>query len=118
MKKRTVILIVLGLLTLVTLGCSVCSSIPGLDIGGGGTGNVTLVNDSGQTICYVYISPTEDEYWGDDWLGSSETVAPGDRRTFDVENGVYDLMVEDCSENQLDVQWEVDIRGSYTWTVR
>lgn len=115
MKKRLGILIALGLLALVTLGCSVCSSIPG--IGGGGDGNVTLVNNSEATICYVYISSSEDEYWGDDWLGSSETLAPGSRRSFDVPDGVYDLMAEDCSENQIDVQWEVDIRGSYTWTV-
>lgn len=111
MKKRMFILIALGLLALVTLGCSVCSSIPGID------GNVTLVNNSGETICYVYISPTESEYWGDDWLGSSEVITSGDRRGFDVEDGVYDLMVEDCSNNQIDVQWGVDIRGSYTWTV-
>jgi hypothetical protein len=111
------ILIALGLVALVTLGCSVCSSVPGIDGGGAGDGNVTLVNDSGETICYVYISPTEDDYWGDDWLGSSETVPSGDRRGFDVEDGVYDLMAEDCNENQLDVQWEVDIRGTYTWTV-
>ena len=116
MKKRLMILIALGLLALVTLGCSVCSSIPGIG-GGSGGGGVTLVNNSEATICYVYISPSEDQYWGDDWLGSSETLPPGSERSFDVPDGVYDLLAEDCSENQIGVEWEVDIRGSYTWTV-
>lgn len=116
MKKRTMILIALGLLALATLGCSVCSSIPGID--GGEDGNLTLVNNSSETICYVYISPSEDDYWGEDWLGSSETVAPGDRRGFNVDSGIYDMMAADCSDNQIGVEWEININGSYTWTVQ
>jgi hypothetical protein len=117
MKKKALILVALGFVALATLGCSVCSSITE-QLGGGSEGSVTMINSSDQTICYVYISPTEDEYWGDDWLDSSETIGPGQTRTFSVDNGTYDLGAFDCDDNAIDTEWEVNISGPYTWTVR
>lgn len=118
MKKKAVVLIAVALLALASLGCSVCSSITGGGGGGPSGGNLTLVNNSGETVCFVYISPTTDDTWNDDWLGSSETVTDGSRRSFDVDSGSYDLRADDCEHTELSVEWGVDINGSYTWTVR
>lgn len=115
MKKKILILVALGLLALATLGCSVCSNITGPS--GGGGGNVTLINNSGETVCFVYISPVEDDMWGDDWLGDVETISNGDQRGFDVPDGDYDLRADDCDHNELDVEWGVTISGNYTWRV-
>lgn len=84
--------------------------------GGGGSGTLMLVNNSGATVCYVYISPTTATEWGGDWLGSS-TVASGSSYTFSVPAGSYDLKAEDCSHNVLDTQFSIDISGSITWTI-
>lgn len=115
MKRKAIILIAVGVLALATLGCSVCS-----DLGGGGTsggGNLTLVNNSGETVCFVYISPVTDDSWGDDWLGSTETISSGSSHSFDVPSGDYDLRADDCSHNELSVVWGATVSGSYTWNV-
>jgi len=109
----------LGLLVLTMMACSICPLIPSGPSGpqGGGPARVTLVNNSGEEICYVYISPVESDEWGEDQLGATETVAPGARRVFDVEPGRYDLRAEDCDGNALDEEWDVAIFGPVTWTV-
>jgi len=33
--------------------------------------NMTIVNNTGYTVWYVYLSPSDSSSWGDDWLGSS-----------------------------------------------
>jgi hypothetical protein len=115
MKKKILILAALVLLALATLSCSVCEGVTGPT--GGGDGNLTMINNSGETVCFVYISPVEDDTWGDDWLGSTETVSSGSQRRFDVPNGDYDLRATDCGGNELDVEWGVNISGDYTWRV-
>ncbi len=78
---------------------------------------LTLVNSSGQVVCYVYISPTTDSTWGADWLGSTETIANGASRTFNVPSGSYDLRADDCSHTALSTQMATSISGSVTWTL-
>jgi len=43
----------------------------------GGTTTLQLVNNSSQTVCYVYIVPPEWDTWGDDWLGPMEVNLHG-----------------------------------------
>lgn len=112
-RRRLIVLAVAALLLLAVLACSPLSS------GGGSSGNLTLVNNSGTTVCYVYISPVTDTTWGDDWLGSSETISNGSSRGFTVAPGDYDLRADDCNHNVLDDTRGVRIGSSNTtWTVR
>lgn len=112
MKKRLVLFVAVVALLVAALACGG---------GGGGTSgggpSVTLVNNSGQTVCYVFISPTSETTWGQDQLGDTETIANGGRRTFNVSAGAYDLRAEDCNHNALDEEWNVNITGPYTWSV-
>ena len=90
--------------------------------GGGSTGStgsmsLELINQSGIEVCYVKISPTTSDQWGEDWLGSSETVMPGSQRTFDVGAGTYDLLAVDCSDNVIDERYGVSITGAMDWTL-
>jgi hypothetical protein len=78
---------------------------------------LTLYNASGQDICFVHISPTTSDTWGDDWLGSSEIIADGDNRTFTVAPGTYDLQALDCSQGEIAVEWELEVTSSTAWTV-
>jgi hypothetical protein len=81
------------------------------------TVSLTLYNDSGTTICYVYISPSADTSWGDDRLGSAETVPSGESRRFTVLPETYDLRAEDCNSNALSTRWEVTVADSTEWVV-
>ena len=78
---------------------------------------LTLRNNSGETVCYVYISPTSETTWGSDWLGSSEVIPTGDIRVFDVPFETYDLRAEDCSSNSLSTRWSVEVTGPTDWIV-
>jgi hypothetical protein len=78
---------------------------------------ITLNNKSGVEICYVLISPTSDDMWGDDQLGETETIRNGRSRTFDVTAGQWDMMAMDCDQNEVDTRWEQDINGPYDWTI-
>ncbi|MGD1996701.1 MAG: hypothetical protein PVH62_08005, partial [Anaerolineae bacterium] len=84
---------------------------------GPSTASVVLSNSSGQTICYVNISPSANTTWGDDQLGSTETIPEGGTRTFNVSPGTYDLRALDCDQNQIDVQWDANVSGPYSWIV-
>lgn len=79
------------------------------DVGdAGGTGfEIEIDNQSDFEVCYVLISPSQSEEWGDDWLGGDEIIEPGDRRTFDVEDGTYDVMVLRCDEATLATEWSI-----------
>lgn len=92
------------------------------DITGGpeleGTATLIMNNNSGQTICYVRISPASASTWGEDYLGGSEVIGPGESRTWsDLPADIYDLRAEDCDNAQIDVEWGVSLSGTYTWNV-
>jgi hypothetical protein len=83
---------------------------------GGGTINLTVYNGTGNSIWYIYISPTTSSSWGDDWLGSS-TLSAGETTSFSVPAGSYDLKAEDSSHNVVEQQMGVSLSSSYTWYV-
>ncbi|MCS7179233.1 MAG: hypothetical protein RML46_09120 [Anaerolineae bacterium] len=82
-----------------------------------GTMELTLKNDSGITICSVYISYTESDSWGENWLAENEAVRSGSSRSFQVPEGSYDLRADDCEGNLVAYQMEVDLAGRMTWTL-
>jgi formylglycine-generating enzyme required for sulfatase activity len=66
-----------------------------------GASVVTISNYSGVEVCYVYISPSTSDSWGEDLLGPGETLPDGASRQFPVTPDVYDVRVEDCDEEPL-----------------
>lgn len=109
MKARFATALV-GLAMIFAAGCIIRSGPGGegggggeVTSGGGGNGAPALViqNHSSQSICYVYFSPSSQGTWGDDRLGSSETIAAGATRGWNVPSDSYDVKLEDCSHNVL-----------------
>jgi len=84
---------------------------------GGGSASLTLVNNSGREVCYVYISPSTSDSWGKDWLGEEEIIHPGESRTFYLEAGSYDLRADDCDQDTLAEEYNQEISGDVTWTL-
>jgi len=94
------------------------SSDTTITIGGPGMVGLALDNQSSDTICGVYISPSNLDEWGEDWLGAAEDVLAGDQRIFFIEPGVYDLLAQDCEGAELAVEVEADLIEDWmTWTL-
>ncbi|HEY88981.1 MAG TPA: hypothetical protein G4N98_04495 [Thermoflexia bacterium] len=68
---------------------------------------IQVANQSDYGICYVFISPSESDDWGEDWLGSEEKIGPGDTRDFEVPVGTYDVKVSNCEFETLTTAWEI-----------
>lgn len=89
-----------------------------LTVGAPGTVPLRVVNEGATPVCYVYISPTEAEMWGEDRMGRWETLEPeGGARVFFVSPGVYDLSALDCQERQVAMEVAVQVDAEATWTI-
>ena len=76
-----------------------------------------ISNESSAEICYIYISPTTGDDWGDDWMGEMESLQAGMQRVFFVESDIYDLQAADCDGDVLTEEYEVDLTEDLTWTL-
>lgn len=62
------------------------------------TGTITLLNQSNTDVIAVSIPSCEDDEWGGNRLGGSETIAPGAARSWTVETGCYDMRASNGSK--------------------
>ncbi len=91
-----------------------------ITVGASGVVGLLLDNQSSTEICYVFISPSDSEEWGSDWLGGVESILAGDQRVFYVDPGEYDLLAQDCEGegNDLVEELAVDLTDDWsTWTI-
>ncbi len=80
-------------------------------------GSITIENNlDGWDIYYIYISSSDSDSWGDDWLGGEEILCDGDSKTFSVSDGIYDICLYDEDDDEY-IQYFVDVSGGYTWIV-
>lgn len=81
--------------------------------------NLTVDNQSGATICYLYISVDISDEWGDDQLGTDGSIDAGQSYTFeDIEPGTYDIRAEDCEGNIIADEYSLDMTaGDQIWEV-
>lgn len=70
---------------------------------------VTVNNNSTQPICFVYISPSDSNEWGEDRLGAEDTIEPGESFEISVDPGTYDLRADDCDGNVIDEEQGVEV---------
>jgi hypothetical protein len=79
---------------------------------------VTFVNALAVNVCFLYISPSTSDSWGDDVLGVSRVLAAGQRVTIeDVQTGVYDLRADDCDNGELWREMGIPLNGNETITI-
>src|SRR5574340_461542 len=86
--------------------------------GGPGTVSLDIQNQSGSSVCYVYITRSDQADWGPDQLGSSNTIGP--QSSFSINNipaGTYDILTEDCDYNLLSWNYGVELNADNTLTV-
>ena len=75
-----------------------------------------LVNDSPETICFVFLSFSEAQAWGYDELGETEVIAPGASRAFEIPNGVYDFQAFDCNGDLLVEEFFINATEGFVFT--
>ncbi len=68
---------------------------------------ITVENRSPDEVCYVLISPSASDQWGDDWLAGDEVIAPGGERAFDVPDGPHDVRLVRCDQATMLTGWEI-----------
>ncbi len=73
----------------------------------GGDVRITFNNRSDYEVCYVFISPSDSDAWGEDRLAADETIASGGVRTFELPAGAYDLMARACDQAVMTTAWGV-----------
>ncbi len=79
--------------------------------------DVTIVNDSNYTIYYLYVSPTSDNMWGEDQLGSEVISANGGSFTLtNIPCDSYDVRLVDEDEDECVVEG-VDICVDSGWHI-
>lgn len=80
-------------------------------------GNVSLivVNNSTEEVAYLYVSPQQSEDWGQDVLGTENTIEPGQSFTVRVAPGVYDLMVQNFNHEEVGRNMGVPITEDVQW---
>ena len=88
-----------------------------LTVGGAGLIELTASNESSIELCYIYISPSTSDSWGDDWLGEKESITIGDARIFYVEPGTYDLLAQNCDDEDVVTETEIELDSDTEWTI-
>ena len=78
---------------------------------------VDVANEGPIPICFVYLSPSLAESWGQDELESTEVIDPTETRTFFVPAATYDISVDDCDGETLAEEYELDMSDGGTYTV-
>jgi hypothetical protein len=82
-----------------------------------GLSSLEVINESSDTIVHLYISPSDSETWGDDWLAGDTIGAGGSYTVSDIPRGTYDIQAADADENSVEVVYNVSLSGYSSWTV-
>jgi hypothetical protein len=82
--------------------------------GGSGSLTVTVVNNTGETIWYLYAKPSSSSDWGQDRLGSSSTLSNGSSLEISLPTaGNWDFRgSRDLGQTNFSYRNNVDVRGN------
>jgi hypothetical protein len=78
---------------------------------------LTIYNESNATVCYLNITLSTDDSWGDDWLAADQVLPPGDWISFDLNEGTYDLRAQTCDFEDIEIVWDSFLSGPMEWTI-
>ena len=79
--------------------------------------SLEIINESSRDIWYLYISPSDADSWGDDWLEMDIIPAGGSYIVTGIPAGVYDLQAEDENGNIIESLWDIEIAEDTYWAV-
>ncbi len=79
-----------------------------MEVGSEETVPVLVSNETEVDIGFLYISPSDSEDWGEDWLGD-EVIASGISKFFFIEPGTYDFLAVDLDGDTVLEQYELEV---------
>ncbi len=88
-----------------------------IEVGAEGKEPILFTNDTAADIGFVYISPSESEDWGENWLGD-EVIASGISKFFFIEPDTYDLMLVDMERETVLELYEMEIDGERHFVIQ
>lgn len=71
--------------------------------------DVAVVNDTGEDVCFLQVSPSLSEQWGLDRLGPQEILGPGAETTITLGAGQYDARSLDCDGEPLSEAYDLTL---------
>jgi len=77
---------------------------------------VTMINETGNTVEYLYASSNQSDKWEDDVLGRNVLLNGKSFKMTLPENGTYDFRMVDKEDNSY-YKWNVIVRGDMTLTM-
>ena len=88
---------------LILIGLSTAFTAPAVRTSNGKK-TINVKNTTKFDIDHVYLSPDEEDHWGDDILDDNEILHPGDDIDVEVDCGKWDvkLIAQDKSECQIE----------------
>jgi hypothetical protein len=78
---------------------------------------LSLSNNAGAPVCYIYVVPPDGEHWRRNRLAVDEIVNPGETRIMDIPAGEYDVRVESCRRDVLLEDYSVNIAEQLTLAI-
>lgn len=69
-------------------------------------------NATREVICGVYISPSTSSTWGNNLL--EDVLRPGQNETWNITAGIYDVLLQNCDDQDILDLREQTIRGTLT----
>ncbi|MDW7739785.1 MAG: hypothetical protein SCJ97_06980 [Bacillota bacterium] len=89
-----------------------------VQVGGDGIIPVLVENNTDTDIALFYLSPSDSDDWGEDWLGDKYFIpAETGRRIFFVDPGIYDFLAIDLDGERVLEVYEVVIDAERTFTI-
>jgi hypothetical protein len=71
---------------------------------------IQVVNNTYMDVCYVFISPSTNDDWGEDWLDDDEVIEPGGIRTFSVEvDQTVDIQALNCEQELMHAIYDIEV---------
>ncbi len=90
------------------------------DLGKGGKPpcgtSLTIINNSTDPLCKLWISNTGSTYASWNWIGV-EHIQPGESQILSLRSDTYDIRAEACDDTRLRFEGDVPISGHQDWTV-
>jgi tetratricopeptide (TPR) repeat protein len=86
--------------------------------------SITIVNNTGYTVYYVYISPTASDDWGDDRLASNQVIMNGQSASLQLPHPInvvnrYDIRLKDSDgDTYTKMNVLVSANGRIEFTIR
>jgi serine protease Do len=77
----------------------------------------TIENASSFTLCYLNLSPSTAQNWGQDELGPTEVIESGVDRPVTIATGTYDILIRDCDGATLLENFELDVVEDLVYTI-